>query len=56
MSTTNNCDNQSMEAEFLTDLPVAAEQAEQTKGGVQECAHHEGAFMGNLFSATSVIR
>ena len=52
MSTTNNCDNQSSQAEALTDLHLTTEQAEQTKGGVQEYGRHEGAFMGNLFSAT----
>jgi len=52
MSTTPNCDTQSSQAESLTDLHLTAEQAEQTKGGVQEYAKHEGAFMGNLFSVT----
>jgi hypothetical protein len=56
VSTTQNCDNQSRQEESVTDLPLTAEQAEQTKGGVQECATHEGQFMGNLFSATPVTR
>jgi hypothetical protein len=35
----------------LVDLELTTEQANETKAGV---GRHEGAFMGNLFSATPV--
>lgn len=38
----------------LEDLSLAAEVAEDTKGGETAYARHEGAFMGNLFSSTPV--
>ena len=39
------------QTESLADLPLTAEQADEAKAG-QAYARHEGAFMGNLFSAT----
>jgi len=41
------------QTESLADLPLTAEQAEEAKAG-QDYARHEGAFMGNLFSANPV--
>jgi hypothetical protein len=41
-----------IQTESLANLELAPEQAEQIKAGVP--TRHEGAFMGNLFSATPV--
>ena len=42
------------QANILIDLSLTTEQADETKAG--EYARHEGAFMGNLFSATPVVK
>ena len=47
-------EQQSTKADEIEDLPLAAEVAEDTKGGETAYARHEGAFMGNLFSSTPV--